>query len=283
MHFSSQVVDPYLEVAIRAAIGGGREIMSVYQKADVGIRLKDDQSPVTEADMRSHHLIVDMLKKTDVPVLSEEGAEIPYAVRGGWQSLWVVDPLDGTKEFIKRNGEFTVNIALVENQKPVLGVIFVPVKGWLYIGYGQAARKYVCTDWLQLPDDEFLSHACCFDLPCVKNEVLTAVASISHPCRKTTDFIDRVRQQVGSVEVRSVGSSLKFCCLAEGGAHLYPRLGRIMEWDTAAGQAILEAAGGKVLALPGLDPMQYNREDLRNPSFIAIGVGVDFELLSSGF
>lgn len=283
MYLSDHSVAHLLALAIEAAIGGGREIMSVYQKVDFGIRIKDDQSPVTEADMRSHHLIVDLLQQTGIPVLSEEGAEIPFEKRSGWQSLWVVDPLDGTKEFIKRNGEFTVNIALVENQRPMLGIIFVPVKGWLYIGYGQTARKYVCADWLQYPDGEFMKHASFEVLPCRKDVPLTAVASISHPCQETMDYIEWVRQRVGSVAIRSVGSSLKFCLLAEGGAHLYPRFGRIKEWDTAAGQAILEATGGVVLTIPDMEPMQYNREDLRNPFFIALAAGVDRESLSFGF
>lgn len=283
MHFSDHGIARLLAIAIEAAIGGGREIMAVYQKVDVGIRIKDDQSPVTEADMRSHHLIVDKLQQSGIPVLSEEGVEIPFAERIGWQTLWVVDPLDGTKEFIKRNGEFTVNIALVENQRPMLGIIFVPVKGWLYIGYGQTARKYVCADWLQHSDGEFVKHASCEVLPCRKDVPLTAVASISHPNRETMDYIEVVRQLNGSIAIQSVGSSLKFCLLAEGGAHLYPRFGRIMEWDTAAGQAILEATGGVVLTIPNMEPMQYNREDLRNPFFIALGAGVDLELLSSGF
>lgn len=279
MHFSDHGIGRLLALAIEAAIGGGREIMAVYQKVDVDIRIKDDQSPVTEADVRSHHLIVDKLQQTGIPVLSEEGVEIPLAERSGWQSLWVVDPLDGTKEFIKRNGEFTVNIALVENQRPMMGIIFVPVKGLLYIGYGKTARKYVCADWLHHPDGSFVKHASFDVLPCQKNVPLTAVASISHPNRETTDYLERVRRRLGSMAICSVGSSLKFCLLAEGGAHLYPRFGRIMEWDTAAGQAILEATGGEVLALPELEPMLYNREDLKNPYFIALGAGVDRAVL----
>ncbi len=207
-------------------------------------------------------------------------APIPFKERCGWPLLWIVDPLDGTKEFIARNGEFTVNIALVENHRVVLGIIFVPVLCCLYVGFESTARKYVVPGWLQQRDDHFLRNSTFVELPSRKDKLLTAVDSISHPNEAGKHYISRVRQLTGAIDVCSVGSSLKFCLLAEGEAHLYPRYGHIMEWDTAAGQAIVEASGGSVLTLPGMEPMFYNREDLRNPHFIAIGAGVERQLVA---
>ncbi len=270
----------YVEIAVEAAVMGGRAIMSIYGQNDVGIRLKEDQSPVTAADMASHRVIMEQLAKTGIPVLSEEGAPIPFEERCGWPLLWIVDPLDGTKEFIARNGEFTVNIALVENHRVVLGIIFVPVLCCLYVGFESTARKYVVPGWLQQRDDHFLRNSTFVELPSRKDKPLTAVDSISHPNEAGKHYISRVRQLTGAIDVCSVGSSLKFCLLAEGEAHLYPRYGHIMEWDTAAGQAIVEASGGSVLTLPGMEPMFYNREDLRNPHFIAIGAGVERQLVA---
>ena len=269
----------YLDIAIESALRGGAEIMDVYRQADVAIRLKADQSPVTEADMRSHRAIVGLLESSSIPVLSEEGIDIPHSKRCSWPLIWIVDPMDGTKEFIKRNGEFTVNIALVENHRPILGIIFVPVKGWLYVGYRNTAMRYHCDNWLHLSVEQFVSQSHSELLPSHAPIPLTVVASISHPCEAVSQYIDNLRVRHGEVLVRSVGSSLKFCLLAEGGAHLYPRFGHIMEWDTAAGQALLEAAGGHLLALPERKPMRYNREDLRNPFFIALSSGADLAWL----
>lgn len=246
-----------LATAIRAALEAGHDIMAIYDDpaADFGIERKADNSPLTRADKAAHARIMMFLEPTGIPVLSEEGAHLPYDVRCGWQRLWIVDPLDGTKEFIKRNGEFTVNIALIENGEPVLGVIYVPVKKQLYYGIvGEGANKDENGLKLTLPLDST-------DRP------YTVVASRSHLSPETADFIDNLRREHPDLELVSSGSSLKICLVAEGKADIYPRHAPTMEWDTAAGDAIARAAGREVVdALTG-EPLHYNKEDLHNPWF----------------
>ncbi len=247
-----------LATAIRAALEAGRDIMSIYDDpaADFGIERKADNSPLTRADKAAHARIMTFLGPTGIPVLSEEGAHLPYEVRRSWRRLWIVDPLDGTKEFIKRNGEFTVNIALVEDGAPVLGVIFVPVKKQLYYGIvGEGAEKEEGGMAFALPLDSTA-------------RAYTVVASRSHLSPETADFIDNLRREHPDLELVSSGSSLKICLVAEGKADIYPRHAPTMEWDTAAGDAIARAAGRIVVdALTG-EPLRYNKEDLHNPWFI---------------
>lgn len=236
----------------------GAAILSVYEK-DFEVEYKDDRSPLTEADRLSHERIVEGLAALDasIPVLSEEGKDIPYEERVNWQRFWLVDPLDGTKEFVKRNGEFTVNIALIEQGYPVLGVIYVPVTGVLY--YGEAGKEAV----------KIASGSMAQTLAVRKPEsgAITIVESRSHPSPELESFMSELQQKYSSIDRISKGSSLKFCAVAEGSAHLYPRMGPTMEWDTAAGQAIVEAAGGSVKWLNG-ERVHYNKEILRNDFFI---------------
>lgn len=236
----------------------GAAILSVYEK-DFEVEYKDDRSPLTEADRLSHERIVEGLAALDasIPVLSEEGKDIPYAERVNWQRFWLVDPLDGTKEFVKRNGEFTVNIALIEQGYPVLGVIYVPVTDVLY--YGEAGKEAV----------KIASGSMAQTLAVRKPEsgAITIVESRSHPSPELESFMSELQQKYSSIDRISKGSSLKFCAVAEGSAHLYPRMGPTMEWDTAAGQAIVEAAGGSVKWLNG-ERVHYNKEILRNDFFI---------------
>ena len=255
--------------AITAAIQAGAEILKVYYSDNFQIEVKGDNSPLTKADISAHNKIMEYLVKTDIPVLSEEGIDIPYIERKNWHKLWIVDPLDGTKEFIKRNNEFTVNIALIENNIPIFGVIYIPVTKELFFGtkeHGAYKILNINVDF-KLPDNFVELISICLKLPVKKERPFTVVASRSHLSKETQDYIDDLKQQHSDLEFISKGSSLKLCAVAEGTADVYPRFASTMEWDTAAGQAIVEAMGGKVTKIDGT-PLLYNREDLLNPWFI---------------
>lgn len=261
----------YLYIAIRAAIDAGKAIMDIYTDpaADFGIERKADDSPLTKADKKAHKIISEILSVTPFPVLSEEGKEIPYAERSDWDILWIVDPLDGTKEFIKRNGEFTVNIALVEDGVPVLGVIYVPVRKELYFADDSlGAYKLTGVDGMNQPAmDELRSEA--VRLPSSNgHQGIVVVASRSHQTEDTTRFIENLRKQGQPVTQISSGSSLKICLVAEGSADVYPRFAPTMEWDTAAGHAIARAAGCEIFHIDGKTPLRYNKVHLLNPWFI---------------
>lgn len=279
----------HLHAAITAALEAGKVILNIYHSDDFEVEVKSDNSPLTKADVAAHHVIMSYLSKTNIPVLSEEGKSIPYNVRKDWKQLWIVDPIDGTKEFIKRNGEFTVNIALIENQKPVLGVIFVPVTGDLYFSWTPLRQEIeievefelahlserqaipgaykVKVDLNHFDVDALISKAAQLPLPRT-NKTFTILASRSHPSKATETYIHKLEQKHGKVEVVSKGSSLKFCLIAEGQADCYPKFGPTMEWDSAAGQAICEQAGIEVVEWKTKKNMLYNREDLLNPWFI---------------
>ena len=243
-----------LELAKKAAIEGGAEIMEVYQ-SEFEVVKKEDQSPLTIADQRSNEVIEKLLKSSGIPILSEEGIHSSFEERKSFTYLWIVDPLDGTKEFVKKNGEFTVNIALVENGIPILGVIYVPVKKWLYFGSSAGSYREVGDSREKLPLN-------------IKKDVFTAVGSRSHPSKETTDFFEKLKKEQGNVEVISMGSSLKICLVAEGTADVYPRFAPTMEWDTAAGHAIALFAGKSLIDLGTNQEMLYNRQQLRNNWFI---------------
>ncbi len=249
----------YLEIAIEAAVAAGNEILEVYE-SDFTVEDKDDKSPLTLADKRGHLKIMSFLESTPFPVLSEEGKHLSYDERKQWNYFWLVDPLDGTKEFIKRNGEFTVNIALVENGVPVMGVIYVPVKDTLYIGSEEGAFKYEA-----YATGNSLKEA----LPLPKgNRQYTLVGSRSHMTAATELFFEEKKKEYGTVEVLTVGSSLKLCMVAEGKADAYPRCAPTMEWDTGAGHAIALAAGFNVTQYNTTEPLVYNKVDLLNPWFL---------------
>jgi 3'(2'), 5'-bisphosphate nucleotidase len=240
----------------------GEAIMLIYQ-GDIEVEHKADNSPLTAADRAAHEVIAEGLKRLtpDIPVLSEEGREIPYEERSGWRRFWVVDPLDGTKEFIKRNGEFTVNIALVEDSRVVWGVVYAPALDrayWGGAGYGAYSSGG------EGPVEPLKVAPASGAKPMV-------VKSRSHP----SEELERFLAELGPNEAVAVGSSLKLCTVAEGRAQLYPRLGPTMEWDIAAGQAVVEGAGGRVRTLEG-DPFLYNKPVLRNGSFIA-DAGYDYQ------
>jgi 3'(2'), 5'-bisphosphate nucleotidase len=237
----------------------GAAIMEIYA-GEFNVALKGDSSPLTCADRAAHEIIVKGLNRSfpEVPVLSEEGKSIPYEDRCLWPRFWLVDPLDGTKEFIKRNGEFTVNIALIENGHAVAGVVYVPAQRKTYLGVrGRGA-------WLRDGEQGPVAIKVRTANPAAG---LTVVMSRSHPSPELAAYL----QDIMVAEALPVGSSLKLCVVAEGRADLYPRLGPTMEWDTAAGHAVVEAAGGTVTTLDG-QPLRYNKENLLNPYFVVKGL-----------
>lgn len=268
MRRSFAAMKALLATAIRAAHEAARVILEVYDSGDFEVATKEDDSPLTRADVASHAVIMKHLTPTGIPVLSEEGREIPYSERSSWPELWVVDPIDGTKEFIKRNGEFTVNIALVRDGLPVLGVILVPVTGALYFGQAdQGAWKAECPPTAAMDFSDVQEAAVPLPLP-RGDRPYTAVASRSHMSPETEAFIEGLKQEHGSVATISKGSSLKLCMVAEGKADSYPRFAPTMEWDTAAGQAICMAAGFDVIDRETGQTMRYNRENLLNAWFL---------------
>ena len=261
----------YLYIAIRAALDAGKSIMDIYTdpEADFEIERKADNSPLTRADRAANRLIVAALSVTPFPILSEEEKHAPHEEREKWTTLWVVDPLDGTKEFIKRNGEFTVNIALVHQGNPVLGVIYVPVRKELYFAadsIGAYKLENIDSDY-QPSIDEMKSKA--MRLPMAKgHQGVVVVASRSHQSEETTYYIDTLRKKGQPVTLISSGSSLKICLVAEGTADVYPRFAPTMEWDTAAGHAIAKASGCQVFHIDEKTPLVYNKKDLLNPWFV---------------
>jgi len=241
----------------------GKAILEVYDRSDLGVQTKSDNSPLTEADLAAHHIIVDGLSNlvSDVPTLSEESDAISFDTRSRWNRYFLVDPLDGTKEFINRNGEFTVNIALIENHVPILGAVYVPVTDVMYIGvnidgYRQAYK-------VEKGKKVLLSTRS------MNSDAITVVASRRHGSEQMEHCMALLNERF-VVETKSVGSSLKFCQIAEGGADLYPRLAPTSEWDTGAAQAVVTAAGGLVVDNLFVE-LQYNtKENILNPFFYVL-------------
>ena len=260
-------MNDFLEIAIAASLSAGKRIMEIYDNEDFEVEAKGDDSPLTKADLASHEIIMEYLKKTEIPILSEEGKDLPYEERKDWSQLWIVDPIDGTKEFIKKNGEFTVNIALVENQVPVLGVIYVPALKELYFADKDNGSFKVddITDFSNLESIQEKAAKLPLD---ISKECYTVVASKSHLSPETEDYILNLEKEHGKVASTSKGSSLKLCMVAEGQANCYPRFAPTMEWDTAAGQAICMYAGKTVFDHKTNEPMLYNRENLLNNWFL---------------
>ena len=245
-----------LPIAITAAEEASKEILQVYNSGDFQAEVKGDDSPLTLADKKAHHKISAILQSAQLPILSEEGKTIPYTERKGWEYFWMVDPLDGTKEFIKRNGEFTVNIALIHKGVPVLGVVAVPVTGELFYaasGFGAWLKKN--GQETKLPRREAID---------LDKTGVRVVASRSHMNEETQTFIDDLKDPV----LVSKGSSLKFMLLAEGKADVYPRYAPTMEWDTAAAHAVVNETGLRVLEFNTSNELQYNKENLLNPFFL---------------
>jgi 3'(2'), 5'-bisphosphate nucleotidase len=260
-------MNKFAETVINASMDAGKEILKIYN-TDFNVEFKDDKSPLTLADKNANALIMNYLKDTGIPVLSEEGRDIPYEERKNWKQLWIVDPLDGTKEFVKKNGEFTVNIALVEEGTPVFGVVYAPYLDVLYVGDVEdgAYRIENASKKANLMKELGCDHK----LPKnIDKEYFGIVASRSHLTKETEDFIKKLEAEHEKVKIVSKGSSLKLCMVAEGDADIYPRFAPTSEWDTAAGHAVVVASGGQVVQAE--DPEKdvvYNKKDILNPWFI---------------
>jgi len=267
----NQELKQLLSTATRAAIEAGKVVNEVYQEKDFEVESKADETPLTLADRKSHDIIMQHLKKTDYPVLSEEGKDIPYEERNQWDHFWLVDPLDGTKEFIKKNGEFTVNIALVRQGKPILGVVFAPYVNELYFGtekFGAYKVEGTQGEPMEFEGMEELMKKGQILPVSEKRDKLVVVASRSHLNEETRAYVEELKKKHGDAEFVSKGSSLKICMVAEGKADAYPRFGPTMEWDTAAGHAVALAAGFPVTQQDGETPLLYNKKELLNPYFI---------------
>ena len=293
-----------MEIAYNAALEAGREILDVYEGSDFDVEMKADDSPLTVADKRAHDSIVRALEKSGLPVLSEEGADIPVDERRGWERYWLVDPLDGTKEFIKRNGEFTVNIALMAKSPqqtphggpgneyvPAAGVVYVPVKDIAYLGVGGRGAWKVENALIEALKSELqreesdpaykgrnpvgiesvIGSARGLPVDDPASRPFSAVMSRSHNSPETEEYVSRLEETYGTAERVSSGSSIKLCLVAEGTADVYPRFAPTMEWDTAAGDAVCRAAGCRVTGKDEVTPLAYNKEDLHNPWFVVLG------------
>jgi len=239
----------------------GDEIMSIYQQ-DFDVDYKKDNSPLTKADIRSNEVIIKNLENlySDIPILSEENKEIPYKIRKNWEYFWLIDPLDGTKEFVKKNGEFTVNIALIHENVPILGAIYAPALNLLY--YAQKGKGAFKQEKNKKPQRlPIYKHT--------KDDALKVIASKSHYNQETKEFVDNLKNQYKKIEFIHIGSSLKLCLVAEGKADIYPRLAPTMEWDIAAGQTIVEESKGKITKYKTKEFLRYNKQNLLNPYFVA--------------
>lgn len=262
-----------LHLAIDAAIKAGAEIMKIYT-TDFYVETKSDNTPVTAADKASGEIITQLLSASGMPVISEEETLEDYTVRKSWTHAWLVDPLDGTKEFVKRNGEFAVNIALTEYGRPVIGVIYAPVLNCIYFAAAGLGSYKITDATTVLNKDAGTNNKNIFEpatkMPSQKlPKDYTVVASRSHLSREINVHINKLKNLYGTVDVINTGSSIKQCWVADGLAHEYPRFGTTMEWDTAAGQCILEQAGGALVDYASGLPLLYNKESMYNGYFIA--------------
>ncbi len=263
------ITDKLIFTTLQLALEAGKAILDIY-RTPFEIEYKTDHSPITLADQKAHVIISQGLSSTALPLLSEEGFHADYETRKNWEYYWLVDPLDGTKEFVRRNGEFTVNIALIHKQMPVFGVVYAPVPGLLYWGSpGGSYRLNVgqhYTGNMNYNDlKTFAEH-----LPIQEQrENFIVLGSKSHMNTETIEYINKLREAHPNLTFSSHGSSLKFCILAEGNADIYPRFGPTMEWDTAAGHAVAYFAGCYVIQQANQEPLVYNKPDLLNPDFIA--------------
>lgn len=257
------------QTAIQAAIEGGKEILKIYDQDEIHVDYKKDDSPLTIADSAANAKIVRILNETELPIISEENKQLGYSTRKEWTSCWIVDPLDGTKEFIKRNGEFTVNIALCNHGIPVFGVIYVPVIRELYYAVVDEKKAFKTV----LDKEHLITNKLNDEIDRIypnsnKSELVRVVGSRSHMNDDTVNYTDKLKQEFPKVEIVSKGSSLKFCLVAEGRADVYPRFAPTMEWDTAAGHAICSAVGVKVISQQTQKEVTYNKENLLNPYFL---------------
>jgi 3'(2'), 5'-bisphosphate nucleotidase len=266
MHIPESLIVKVLHTAVLA----GSAIMDIY-KGNFEVEFKNDNSPLTAADKKANSIIAEGLSDMGLPYLSEEGAQTEYSLRKNWRNYWLVDPLDGTKEFIKKNGDFTVNIALISDQHPVLGVVYAPVHGYIFWGSNSGSFRLDVNNII-VSESGYLQK--CLPkaerLPCVKRtDGFIVLGSRSHMNVETESYISGLQLDHPDISFISKGSSLKFCLLAEGNADIYPRFGPTMEWDTAAGHAVALYAGCVVEQAANGKPVLYNKPSLLNPFFIA--------------
>ena len=270
-----------LTTSLLAALEAGDAIQEIYHTG-FEVEYKKDDSPLTLADKTAHTIIVQHLLEFDIPILSEEGKAISFQERKAWNTLWIVDPLDGTKEFVKKNGEFTVNIALVKDGIPIMGVVYAPDKDLLYfamqdLGTYKIANPDIireCQDGLKTEHitlKKILKSAQQLPLVNQKKKTYTIVGSRSHATPDLEQFVAEKRDAFGEVDFIPAGSSLKICLVAEGRADIYPRLAPTMEWDTAAGRAVAQYAGTRIYEYESGETLRYNKENLLNPWFIIEG------------
>jgi 3'(2'), 5'-bisphosphate nucleotidase len=255
-------------IAIKASLEAGKRILEIYNTDDFQVTEKSDHSPLTKADKAAHNIIVSYLEGTGIPILSEEGRDIPYKERKSWTKFWLVDPLDGTKEFIKRNGEFTVNIALIENGKPIFGVVYAPVLKDLYVGIVGEGAWLLSNQDDDVEIDQIRINGNRLPAPRTAHRAYRLIASRSHMSQETTDYIETLKSEHPQIEILSKGSSLKLCLVASGEADEYPRLGPTMEWDIGAAHAVVAGAGKTVKIFGSTEDLKYNKEDLLNPYFL---------------
>lgn len=261
-------INKNLKTAIQASLEAGKIIMQVYNSA-IEVEYKDDKSPLTEADKKANDIINSYLIPTEIPIISEENKQTDYSERKKWETCWVVDPVDGTKEFIKRNGEFTVNIALVTKGKPILGVIYVPTIKTIYVA--DVKNNVAFKTELKSHESSLEEVYKAAKKLKPKNDnlsTLQVVGSRSHMSQETSNYVEALKKTGKDVEIVSKGSSLKFCLVAEGNADMYPRFAPTMEWDTAAGHAICNAVGVSVISEETKQPLLYNKQNLLNPWFL---------------
>lgn len=263
----TMIIDDLLITALKASLDAGHEILKVYH-SNSKVTSKKDGSPLTEADLIANQRINFYLEKTHIPIISEENQIVPYSKRKYWTSCWLVDPLDGTKEFLKKNGEFTVNIALVENGELKFGVIYVPVTNELYYTNSTKSKSYKSIPKKKWRLEELFQKKDMISPLAKSDTTIKVVVSKSHINDETMFYLKALENTYANVKILSRGSSLKFCLVAEGAAHIYPRFGPTMEWDTAAGQAICESVGLNVIDQKNLKKMRYNRENILNNHFL---------------
>ena len=265
--------DFFFESAFNAALRAGAGIMEIYNgEQEFLVNLKSDNTPITEADRRSHETIKDYLSRTRIPLMSEEGRDLLYEERCGWDLYWLVDPLDGTLEFIKRTGEFTINIALMVNNRPTVGVVYVPTSGRIYFAIeGRGAWKrigMIPNPNAQMNISEIMRGAEPLPQTDGANDPKVVALSRSHISPDTHIVVDSLKEKFGKIEILTQGSSLKLCLVAEGLVDIYPRTTPTSEWDTAAGECILNEAGGSIRELEHNSTLNYNKPTLINPNFI---------------
>lgn len=261
-----------LELSIDAALRAGEKTLKFYN-SEIDVIVKDDNSPLTLADLEANQVIMDYLTPTDIPILSEENKIIGFEERKDWKKFWLVDPLDGTKEFINKRSEYTVNIALIKDGHPILGVVYAPVLNLLYYGTKENGSYKAITkkDFNSKKATKVSTQLKTGKLP----KKINVVGSRSHLSEETKSFIERLEKHIPVEGFESYGSSLKLCMIAEGIADIYPRLGPTMEWDTAASHAVAIFAGSSVIEIEKAGPLIYNKENLLNPFFIVFNPALE--------